>query len=200
MRKIRLERSNQQNEESINALWQKGLIACIVIGLAGGLVGSFLPQSMFYETALYYGGIDWKQGLTFCNVSSMWIFLEKNIHYFAYFLIRRVLIPSVILMIGVFWNNLFFLKGFLILQLFGISFQSVLIFGALGMEGWFLNQFLMVIPESLYFLAIFRMYWFKKIKVPAIKPCFFSMLQTLFLLFMGCGMEICILCYRFSRV
>ncbi len=135
--------------------WQMELLVCIAIGGITGLIGAFFPESVFYETIRYYNvGSE-----AFAREASrnQWFLREIFSYQIPFCWGMRVFIPGLLFLVGIFGNARFFRLLFdsaVFLQLFGISMQSLLLFGAFGMSRWLVYQVVMLLPEGFYLLAI----------------------------------------------
>lgn len=133
--------------------WKVELLVCIAIGGITGLIGSFFPESIFYETIRYYNvGRE-----AFEASMNNRLFLNEIFLYQLPFWGMRVFISGLLFLVGIFGNARFFRLFFysaVFFQLFGVSIQSLLLFGAFGMSQWLVYQGAMLLPEGFYLLAI----------------------------------------------
>lgn len=172
--------------------WQMGLLVCIAIGGITGLIGSFFPESIFYETIRYYNvGSE-----AFVRETSRnQLFFGENFLNLVPFWGIRVFIPGLLFLVGIFGNTRFFrllFDGAVFLQLLGISMQSLLLFGAFGMSRWLVYQVAMLLPEGFYLLAIIegnQMRRQKQTRSLSVWRSWKSITVLILLLTVGCCLE-----------
>lgn len=166
--------------------WNCIFIFAVIIGFVIGVAASLWPQTFFYEAGVYYSdNIAMRlEGGTLLNV------MTENIQYFVYFLSMRFLIPVFVLTTGMFQKGTTLLRIYIMFGLAAVSFQAVLIFGAIGMEGWFQYQLITLLPESFYLLAAMRVYFFKKQEIHTIQSAAGCAIQMFLMLLCGAGLEI----------
>ncbi|MDO5411344.1 MAG: hypothetical protein Q4F21_13010 [Lachnospiraceae bacterium] len=145
-------------EDREKILWKRIFAAAILFALAAGLLGRLFPQSVFYETCRYYAENLYRENESEFSL----IKILKNIHYYAYFLNIRLLVPALaflfFMMISKRTSEWFFV--FVFLKSAAVSVHAVLIFGALGMEGIFHYVIPGILSESMYLLAVVEVYFY----------------------------------------
>ena len=156
------------------------------IGLAAGLAASLLPPAFFYETALYYSQ---NAGNPYRGKQLAEI-LWENKSSLAYFLGIRLFLPTMFLAAGVVKRKTALPQMGIAAGLAAVSFQSALVFGAVGMEGWFQNQPASLFPEGLYLFAAFRAYSFSREERHTAYHTAVDIIQVVLFLLCGVGLEI----------
>lgn len=167
-------------------LWQHTAVAVVITAVAAGAAGTGLPQWIFYEIVRFYD----QDVRPDCGFQLRECF--KNMHYFAYFLCIRVLIPLLIIVTGLIKKGSFVLRFCVMAELLILAVQSVLFFGAKGMEGMFFNLKFSLLPETCYFLSVFLAFCKKKAGFCSIKQYIFTIICAALMLCCGAVIEICL--------
>ncbi|MGN0294984.1 MAG: hypothetical protein ACI4D3_13380 [Lachnospiraceae bacterium] len=167
-------------------IWRRLMTAGVVAGSLSGLAGSFLPEWVLYETSMYYAeGRSQGQGLLFSD-----FFTDTyDFRYFVYYLCIRILIPFVFLLAGILKKGFVLLRIQAAAELIALTFQSVLIFGAGGMEMMFMNLCIYLIPESCILLTIILALCEKKTGFSSVKQYILTGIRAALLLCCGAVVE-----------
>lgn len=166
-------------------LWRRMMAAGVFTGLAAGLAGSFLPEWVLYETSMYYGR-GGNQGVSLADFFTV----GYPSRYFIIYLCIRVLIPFVFVLAGILSRGFAFLRIQAAVELMALAFQSVLVFGAGGMEKLLRNLCVCLIPEGCILLTIILALCKKKSGFTSAKQCILTGMRTALLLCCGAVAEI----------
>lgn len=184
--------------------WNRIFRFTVVTGLVVGFIISLLPQSFFYETALYYSNTGKSMAFSLlyrAYSSGTREFLYFTLRHSAYFLSIRLFLPMLFLIIGMTKKRTILPQFCIMFVLVAVSIQAALIFGSIGMEGWFRYQFIDLLPQSFYLLAVIRVYFFRKQEIHTVQSFVCGVFQTFSLLLCGTGLEICLnLLHYFQNV
>lgn len=170
-----------------NHVWGRLITVGILIGLAAGLAGTLFPECFFYETSMFYADGGYRSCSRNFADFIMGVYHSGN---YIYYLCIRVLIPFAFLMAGILSKGSALLRILVVTEQTALSLQSVLIFGAGGMEKLLLNLCFCLLPEICVLLTIIPALCEKITGFNSVKQYILTGIRGALLLCCGAVMEI----------